>query len=208
VSTVGIYTPSDLAIATDVDDQILATVKTWAATYLRLVQADRAMSFKPALPRTYANTFEGFEFLDHQLPAVVATTAQLQATIGGANRTYEGTWTSLVATVVRGKRPPATRFLAALYEGVFRELVLHKAGGGPIDDMRFQRQYFELVPDGTGQGRYLLAGVSQFQISTDVVVQAWGGPDIPDADEYVGEATVVEVDIDVLGSQITITEGN
>ena len=202
MSVIGIRAPTPLVIATDVDDQLLATLKTWSPTYLRLFYQDRQLAFKPAKPRTYANTFEGFEFLDHQLPAIVATTAQMTSTIGGGNRTYEGIWTSLVASVVRGKRPAATRYLAAMYEGVVREMVLEKAGGGPIDGLRFQRMYNEVVPDATGQGRYILAAVSQFQVSTDVVVQSYGGPDIPDADEYVDEATVVEVDIDVLGSPV------
>jgi hypothetical protein len=200
----GIRTPGPLVISTDVDDQLLATLKEWSPTYLRLYHDDRGLSFNPARPRTYANTFEGFEFLDHQLPAIVATTAQMTSTIGGSNRTYEGTWTSLVASVVRGKRPAATRYLAAMYEGVAREIVLQKAGGGPIDDLRFQRMYNEVVPDATGQGRYILAAVSQYQVSTDVVVQSYGGPDVPDAETYLDEATVVEVDIDVLGSEIQI----
>ena len=97
-----------------------------------------------------------------------------------------------------------------MYEGVVREIVLEKAGSedGPIDGLRFQRMYNEVVPDATGQGRYILAAVCQFQVSTDVVVQSYGGPDIPDADEYVDEATVVEVDIDVLGSPVVQIGGS
>ena len=122
MSVIGIRAPTPLVISTDIDDQLLATLKTWAATYLRLYMQDRQLAFTPALPRTYANTFEGFEFLDHQLPALVATTAQMTSTIGGGNRTYEAaTRPHSYGVAWRYKRPAATRYLAATIGGSQRD---------------------------------------------------------------------------------------
>ena len=202
---VGIANWGPLVIGTDIDDQMLATLKTWMPTYLRQARLERELSFNPALPRTYANTFEGHEFLDHQLPALVCTTASLQATAGGPNIPVGGVWQSLVACVVRGKRPAATRYLAALYGGTVARVVLQKARGDALNDMRLSSARYEQVPDVTGQSRWLLAAVHQFNVFTDEIAQPWAGPDIPDADEYVDEATVTEVDIEVLGETLTIT---
>jgi hypothetical protein len=202
---IGIADWGPLTIGTDVDDQMLGTLKTWMPTYLRRYHDERALAFNPAKPRTYANTFEGAEFLDHQLPAIVCTTAGLQATIGGPNRAYQGAWQSLVACVVRGKTPAATRYLAAMYGGCVMRCILQQRGAqGVLDDLKLVSARYEQVADATGQSRWLLAAVCQFSVFTDEIVQPWPGPDIPDADVYLDEATVVEVDIDVLGSQLVI----
>ena len=100
---IGIANWGPLVIGTDIDDAVLATLRTWMPTYLRDQELERDLSFNPALPRTYANTFEGHEFLDRQLPAIVCTTAALAVTQGGSNIPVGGMWTSLVACVVRGK---------------------------------------------------------------------------------------------------------
>jgi hypothetical protein len=207
--TIGIANFGPLAIGTDVDDALLATLKTWMPTYLRQFHDERDLAFHPAKPRTYANTFEGAEFLDHQLPAIVCTTASLTATRGGPNIPYQGAWQSLVAVVVRGKQPAATRYLAAMYGGSVARCLLQKGGGagGVCNDLHLVSARYEQVADATGQGRWLLAAVHQLAVFTDEIVQPWCGPDVPDADVYLDEATVVEIDLDVLGSQMTITEG-
>jgi hypothetical protein len=202
---VGIANWGPLVIGTDVDDSLLATLRKWMPTYLRHYHDERDLAFNPARPRTYANTFEGAEFLDHQLPAIVCTTASLQATRGGPNVPYQGAWQSLVACVVRGKQPAATRYLAAMYGGTVARVLLQKgADGGALNDLHLTSARYEQVVDATGQGRWLLAAVHQLAVFSDEVVQPWGGPDQPDADTYLDEATVVEVDLDVLGSQVTI----
>ena len=205
---IGIANWGPLVIGTDIDDAVLATLRTWMPTYLRQDRLERDLSFNPALPRTYANTFEGHEFLDRQLPAIVCTTAALAVTQGGSNIPVGGMWTSLVACVVRGKRPAATRYLAALYGGTVARVMLHKARGGVLNDMRLSSARYEQVPDVTGQSRWLLAAVHQFSVFTDEIVQPFAGPDVPDAETYVDEATVVEVDIEVLGEALTITGGD
>lgn len=195
--TVGVADWGPLVIATDLDDATMAQLRKWMPTYLRRVVSERSLPFNLALPRTYGNTFAGQEFLDHQLPAVVAVAARGSSMRGGPNKAYEGIWTLEVATIVRGKRPPATRFLAALYEGVTRRIMVQQAGGTPLDHVVPTAMRYEQVPDGTKQGRWLLAGVSVFEVRTDKIVAPSAGPDIPDADVYLDEATVVEVDIEV-----------
>ena len=81
MSVIGIANWGPLVVGTDIDDELLATCRTWMPTYLRQLAIERDLSFNLAKPRTYANTFEGQEFLDHQLPAIISTTAQLTATI-------------------------------------------------------------------------------------------------------------------------------
>jgi hypothetical protein len=161
------------------------------------------MSFNLARPRTYANTFQGQEFLDHQLPAIVCTTANLQATLGGVNTPYQGQWQSLVAVVLRGKTPAATRYLAAMYGGTIARLLMQKQGAVE-QGMHLQSMRYEQVADATGQGRWLLAAVSQIAVYSDEVLQPWAGPDIPDAETYLDEAVVTEVDLTILGEAFVI----
>ena len=204
----GIANWGPLVCGPDIDQEILSTVKKWAPTYLGRIRTERGLGFQPATPRIYANTFAGQEFTDHKLPAVICMTAQLTAARGGQNRTYEGTWVVRMATVIRAKTPPATRFLSGLYEGVFRRLVLQQARGAPIDSLHYMGMRYEEVPDASGAGRYSLAAISLFEAYTDQIVQPYAGPDIPDATEYLDEATVTEVDIEVLGSALPpITSG-
>jgi hypothetical protein len=196
-ATAGIATWGPLVIGTDVDDAIIAALKTWMPTYLRQAVAERQLTFNLALPRSYANTFAAQEFLDHQLPAVVVTTARTQAITGGSNKSYGAQWICDVATVVRGKRPAATRYLAALYEGTARRLILQQAHADPLQEVRPAGLRYEQVLGDVSRGRYVLAAVTTFQVYTDQIVTPHSGPDIPDADVYVDEATVIEVDIDL-----------
>jgi hypothetical protein len=200
---VGIANWGPLVIGTDVDDAVLATLRTWMPTYLRQLHDERNMSFNLAKPRTYANTVQGQEYLDHQLPAIVCTTANLQATLGGVNTPYQGQWQSLVAVVLRGKTPAATRYLAAMYGGTIARLLMQQHGA-VADELHYQGLRYEQVPDATGQGRWLLAAVNQIAVFSDEVLQPWGGPDIPDAETYLDEAVVTEVDLTILGETLVI----
>ena len=197
-----------LVISSDIDDAVLTTLRTWMPTYLTQIRKERNLSFTPALPRTYSNTFAEQQFLDHQLPALIAITAQATATVGGPNMPYEATWTLELAAVVRGKQPAATRYLASLYEGVVRRVVLQKAGGDPLNAIKWMGKRPREVPDSTGHDRYIVAEIGVFQVYSDQVVQPYAGPQTPDAATYIDEATVTEVDIEVLGWQMPpITSG-
>jgi hypothetical protein len=208
VSVTAIADWGPLVISTDVDDAVLNALRQWMPTYLAQIRKERNLTFTPALPRTYSNTFAEQEFLDHQLPAMIAVTAQATATVGGSNMAYDATWALELAAVVRGKRPPSTRYLASLYEGVARRVVLQKARGAPLNAVKWIGSRTRQVADATGQGRYIVAEVCLFQVFSDQVVQPYAGPDTPDAATYLDEATVTEVDIQVLGSQMPpITSG-
>ena len=205
-ATIGIADWGPLVIATDIDDAAIELCRIWMPTYLRRFGQERGLGFNLALPRSYGDVFAGQEFLDRQLPAVVAVAARGTSMRGGQAHAYEGIWSLELATVVRGKRPAATRFLAAVYEGITRRLIVQQAGGTPLNHVSPTGMRFEQVPDGTKEGRWLLAGVSVFEVRTDKIVAPTAGPDVPDADEYLDEATVVEVDIDVLGGSLVIGE--
>ena len=207
-SGIGLADWGPLVCGIDVDQAILQAVYDWAPTYLKHFVSERSLPHGMATPRQYTTTFAGQEFTDHKLPAVIAITAQCTATRGGSNRTYEATWMSRLATVLRAKNPPSTRIMASYYEGVFRRLVTQKARGGVLNDLHWVRAHYEEVPDATGAGRYTLAAISTFEIYTDQAVQPYAGPDVQDATTYLAEATVTEVDIEVLGSQLPpITSG-
>ena len=207
IANAGLADWGALVLGSDIDDAIIDTCKTWSNTYFDQMRIERNLSFSPAPPRTYANTFMGQEFFDHQLPAIIITTAQLNATKGGPNLDYQGTWQMRVATVIRAKNPPATRKLSALYEGTVRRMLTQKAAAdetNPINDLHYDGFGYEEVPDATGQGRYALAAISRFQVFTDRVVQPFGGPDVPDAESYLDYPPVTEIDIDVLGETLVI----
>jgi hypothetical protein len=207
-ATIGVANWGPLVCGYDIDDVLLDAMRQWAPTYLKQINTERSLAFQMAVPRTYGSTFAGQEFLDHQLPAVIVMTSILTATRGGADSTLEGTWQTRVATVTRGKTPPQTKFLASLYEGVFRRLLLQRARGAPVNSMHYLGMRYEEVPSADGSGRYCLAAISNFEVYSDQIVRPFGGPDVPDADEYVGEATVTEVDIEVLGDTLPpITSG-
>jgi hypothetical protein len=203
--TVSIANWGPLVIGPDIDDAVLGAVRTWAPTYFRHIKTERNLTIGLVPPKMYTTTFAGQAFLDNQLPAVVAIATQAVATLGGQNRTYEATWAVELATVLRGKNTQSTIWLAGLYEGVLRRLVLQKARGAPIDDLHYTGMRYREVPDATGNGRYLLAGVGLYQVYTDQIVQPYAGPQVADATTYLDEASITEVDITVLGETIKIT---
>ena len=203
MSVIGIANWGPSVIATDIDDAALGHLKTWMPTYLRRARTERNLPFTLALPRAYGHVFAGQEFLDQQLPAIVVVAARSTAMRGGAIRDYEATWSLEIATVLRGKTPRSTKFLAALYEGTTARLMGQQACGEPLSSVHYTGMRFEQVPDVTKQGRWLLAGVSVFDVRTDRIFSPTAGPSVPDADVYLEEATVVEVDIEVDGMPMT-----
>lgn len=195
----GIADWGPLVIATDVDEAILAVFQEWMPTYLKQVASERALGYELATVNTYANTLDSDEFMDHQLPAIIVTTADTAKTLGGANFTYQATWNVVVSVIVRGRRPPESRKTAALYEGAIRRCFLNKCrqNSGPLSDPDWKGTRVAPVKDTTGAGRYLAAGIGTYNVSTDAAAQGFGGPDVPNADKYVPLATVTEVDISV-----------
>lgn len=198
MTTQGIANWGPLVIATDVDDAVIEALKQWVPTYLLQTARERNLPAEAgrqmAAPRTYTNVLEEDEFLDHQIPMVLVTTADTAKVKGGPNSSYEAMWNVKVSAVVRGRSAQESRLFAALYEGAIRRAITQKCRGvGPINESKWLAVKLAAVRDASGKGRYLAAGIGTYNVSTDYAAQGFGGPDIPNADEYLPLATVTEV---------------
>jgi hypothetical protein len=194
-----------LVLSTDVDIELIAKLKLWLPTYLRWL-SPRVLSGKPLpTPRSYTNTIETAEFIDNQLPAMIVTTTSASAAIGGPNTFYDVAWRTAISCVLRGRRPSEARRIASAFGGAMVLCVTQK-GRDPVvcNAIRYQTFDIAAVPDATGQGRYLCQATAVFTVHTDVAVQGSGGPAEPDADTYLGDALVTEVDVDVAGSELSL----
>lgn len=188
-----------LVIVTDVDEAIKATLEKWLPTYLVQGAKERSLDYKLPDPKTYSNVLEEDEFMDHQLPAILITTANTASVKGGANSKYEALWRVKVSCVVRGRKATESRFNAAIFEGAVRRTVLQKSrsSASPVNDVDWVSTQVAPVSDATGKGRYLAAGIATYNVATDYAAQGFGGPDIPNADAYLDLATVTDVTTDI-----------
>ncbi|HEY1437363.1 MAG TPA: hypothetical protein VGG82_07660 [Casimicrobiaceae bacterium] len=202
---VSLGTLGPVVLSTDVDLALIAALQKWAPTYLRPMSQKVPTSKAMPLPRTYTNTVENYEWLDHQLPAIVVETSSAIAAVGGPNTFYRVDWRTAVSVIVRGRRPQETRRLASIFMGAVTLCVVQK-GRTPdvIDDLRYLSMTLGPVPDATDRTRYLAGATAVFTTMTNVAVQGSGGPEIPDADSYVGEATVTEIDLTIAGESVSI----
>ena len=207
---IGIANWGPLVIGTDIDDAMLATLKQWMATYLRRCCVERSPGFMPPLCAPLSSSVRGPRVIVPSLHRARLPDGEALQADGGAESsiTVGGAWQSLVACVVRGKQPAATRYLAAMYGGTVARVVLQKARGGVLNDMRLSSARYEQVPDVTGQSRWLLAAVQQFTVFTDEIVQPWAGHwRAARAGNAWAEAAVVEVGVEVLGEALAIPSG-
>lgn len=192
----GINDPGPLVISTDVDAAVLSVMQQWMPTYLKLLGTERSLGYALPNPNTYANSINLDEIMDHQLPAIIVTTAKTSKTVGGANTAqYQAFWNVTVSAIVRGRRPPESKATAALFEGAVRRCFLNKCRtlSGPLSDPSWHGSEVAPVADTSGKGRYLAAGIGAYNVATDAAVQAFGGPDVPNADSYVSPAQVTTV---------------
>jgi hypothetical protein len=203
-----------LVTTVDVDEAVIATLQEWLPTYLDQIEIERELG-AGYLPRpkleAYANTLDSAEFLDHTLPAVIVTTA---ATANPPEITndfsYITNWKMTVSCILRGRgtRPAEARRNAALFEGSVRRLLIQQGAIEAIQSKRCRWMSSNVapLPDATGKGRYLAAGISQWVVFGDVAA-SWsgGGPLIPNATPYSDLAEVVQVSTDVEGTT-SITE--
>lgn len=174
-----------MVVETDIDRAIVGTLRLWLPTYLGQMERERGLTTRTfARPEqgSYANTLESDEFLDHQLPAVIVTTADMT---DEPERTGDGllsvVWRTSVSTIVRGSTPAETREIAALMGGSVRRALLHHGDlDGAAAGMRLTGGNIAPVPDSSGAGRYLAVAVSQFNVFVDDVLAQWGGPLHPD----------------------------
>lgn len=177
-----------LVVETDVDVAVIETLKVWLPTYLRQVELERDLTagfLKRPKPSSFANTLEDDEFKDHPFPAIIVTTAQTagRPTKDG-NGNHYAAWNVVVSSITRGRTPPETRALAALYSGCVRRLLVQQeALGGLAGAIDWVASNVAPVADVTGSGRYLAAGINQFSVYIDEVVQSGVGPLEPEPDD-------------------------
>jgi len=202
-----------LVVATDVDAAVIATLQEWLPAYLGQVEVERGKTPgflpRPALG-SYANTLTSGEFLDHDLPALLVTTASASDPTVNADSCYRISWRLAISAIVRGRTAPETRETASLYEGSLRRVLVQKQMlGGLAGGVRWLTSSVAPVTDMTGAGRYLAAGMSTYTVFVDDVVREGGGPTTADGGPgtadgpYSPLATVVSVTTDVEATPIT-----
>ena len=191
-----------LVIPTDVDEAVIGVVATWINTYLSQIELERglaASSLKRPRRSNITNVLTSAEWMDNALPAVVVTTANTSQTPKvTARRDNFAFWRVTIQCVVRGKTMPLTKQIASLYEGSVRRLMLQQAvRGALIADCRWASTNVQAVPDTSGAGRWLAAGIGAFDVGTDAAVNGDFGPTVPDVGPYSPLATVEEVEVDL-----------
>jgi hypothetical protein len=203
----------NLILATDVDEAALATLELWLPTYLGQIETERDLT-AGSLPRptgsSFASTLSDDEFLDHALPAVLATTVGTTgAPVVAADASYEVTWHLTVSCVLRGRTAPETRRNVSLFEGCVRRLLVQQGSlGKRVSGTKWVGTNVASVADRTRAGRYLAAGITQFNVFTDQAVQGRVGPvapanpDPPGTPPYLPLATVASVAVEVDGQLI------
>lgn len=173
-----------LVVETDVDVAVVRTLRLWLPTYLAQAERDRGLADRllaRPVEESYANTLEDDEFLDHRLPAIIVTTAQTSGEpLKDGRGIYSVPWLVVVSSVVRGRTPPETRAVAALFGGCVRRCLVQQADlGGAVQGVWWVASNVAAVPDVTDQGRYLAAGINRFTVLVDEALDAYGGPTIP-----------------------------
>ncbi|MCU1500584.1 MAG: hypothetical protein JWM47_4537 [Acidimicrobiales bacterium] len=193
-----------LIVETDVDLAVVATLRRWLPTYLTRAEGERAdaldgATFARPEPGSYSNTLEDDEFLDHQLPAIIVTTANLQDTETTGDGDYLAGWRVVVSAVVRGETAPQTRAIAAVFAGSVRRVLTQQPtlGGFAAGVDWVPGGGVAPVADTTDKGRYLAAGINHFDVYVDDVLSTRGGPLEPDEDPYDTPVVVDTVTVDV-----------
>lgn len=199
MSTFGIANWGPIVVSTDVDEAILAVLKKWMPTYINRMSAERGLSYKLPVPKTYSNYIDLDEILDHHLPAIVVTTAKAHKTMGGANSIISAEWDVQVSAIMRGTSPPSTKSNTSLVEGAIRRCMVQKCrdNAGILSNTHWLDSEIGPLKTGTREGRYLAAGIGKYNVATDAAAQSFGGPDVPDATSYAPLAVVTDVVIDV-----------
>lgn len=189
----------------DVDDAVLDMLKQWMPTYLAQTERERGQSigrFKRPEEASYASTLEDDEFPDHKLPAIFVTSAN---TTGQPDKDGDGlymaSWNVVVSSVVRGRRANEARWIAAMFEGAVRRIMVQQAM--PINgEIRWTATNVAPVKDPTPANRPLAAGIGTYVVYVDHVLQEGVGPiEVqPDPSEAFDPlAQVRRVDVDVVG---------
>ena len=200
------YNPADfgpVVASTDVDQGAINTIRLWIDTYMTRWELERNLpqhSLPRPVPASISNMIDPDELLDHQLPAILVSTATTVGTpeIMG-DGSYRAIWLTEIQTLVRGQRGPETRTLASTYEACVRWLLTEQAFGPEGIARRCRWGKTQTTVERSGTGRYLAKGVYQVQVFVEGNMQEGVGPTIPDAFPYSQFALVQSVTTDVEG---------
>jgi hypothetical protein len=170
-----------LVTEVDVDLAVVLTLRKWLPMYLSQAERERDLiAGTLARPKetAYTNTIEDDEFHDHPLPAIIVTTASTTAApVTAADGSYEGAWRVIVSSVVRGRTPPETRAVAALFSASVRRVLTQQPSlDGLSNDVIWVSSGLQPVYDNTDQGRFIAAGINEFVVYVDNVLAPHLGP--------------------------------
>ena len=167
----------------DVDVAVVKTLRLWLPHYLARVEQERGLAnglLARPKPESYANTINDDEFVEHQLPAMIATTAVMDDVGKAGDGMHFAEFRCRVSVICRGTTPPETRAVTALFSACVKRVMVQQASlGGFAAGVRLVGGNLMAVPDITDQGRYLAAGMNDFSVSVDEVVQSGVGPFAP-----------------------------
>jgi hypothetical protein len=183
-----------IVVETDIDRSMIKQLMRWMPTYLTHTELARDLpAYLLARPNleSYQNALEDDTFPDGRLPAIVVQTAQMEGEpeprLVDTDVAYSAIMRSNVSVVVRGRTPPETREVAALFGGAVRAILVQQQTD--IGLVRLTGTMVVPYPDATGEGRYLAAAVNQFTVQVDAFLTGdgpidpmVGDPDYPPPD--------------------------
>ena len=180
----GIFGP--LVTTVDVDGYVLDTIKLWLPTYLTQIEREKELGHGfLARPKTYSNVLDDDTFPDYVLPAILVTTDgtsdDIERAPGGVHNAF---WHFVVTAIVRGPDEAGTRQAASLYAASIRRLLLQKRSlGGKASAVYWNSELISPVADTSDNGRNLAAGIGDYTVLVNRVVQSDAGPIQTDPEE-------------------------
>jgi hypothetical protein len=189
-----------IVTAADVRNAVQSTISLWSRTYLdemarRDGQSTRSSDQTPTLPdfRSYPDAFEAVGFPEDQLPSCALIVPGLTRKPERKGRgAVTAPWSVGVGVVVSAPDRARTIRLAELYTAAVRTLLVqHPSLGGFASGVTWLGERFT-PPGGPAGQRTFVAGVLQFEVTVDEVVDTGQGPTQPidDGSTPVGWPTV------------------
>jgi hypothetical protein len=198
-----------LVIETDVDAAVIGVLRTWLPTYLAQAERDRHLTpgslARPA-DASYHSSLEDEEFRDTAFgPVILVTTPNSANWRRDGDGNYLADFDVTVSAVLQGQTAEQTRFLASLFGGCVREVLVRDPGlGGFAEDCIVGQTRVGRVTDETNQQRFLAAGINTMIVSVPSVLREGSGPPVP-SDVYVSDPSDPDTPYDPLVTVQTIT---
>lgn len=165
----------------DVDQAVLLTLQTWAATYLE--RMCRKIGEPPGwlpYPNSYVRTNDPHYFPEDVPPVVViAVPGTMEQPIRDGWKYYRAKWELCLTVFVQAGDRDATERLAKLYGAAFRELLMHKRSlGGFAEGIAWHGENYAVRVSDRDQ-RTLGSCENRFAVDVRDVVQTLAGPPTP-----------------------------